>query len=132
MKNYDIVIVSHEKDFNNIKHIVEHCDKNLNFDSIHLILSDRVQYNDMGLLETLTKKPIYLHLETNVLTIDKSRLKHRPNWVYQMLIKIFQNVTINDNFLVIESDCVILKDLKFLCMCLVLFLGRNSLHLSFV
>ena len=34
MRNYDIVIVSHEKDFNNIKYIVEHCDKNLEFDSI--------------------------------------------------------------------------------------------------
>jgi hypothetical protein len=129
MKNYDIVIVSHEKDFNNIKYIVEHCNKNLNFDSIHLIVSDRVQYNDMGLLETLTKKPIYLHLETNVLTIDKSRLRHRPNWVYQMLIKIFQNVTINDNFLVIESDCVILKDLKFFNEDKTIFyLGRDHYH----
>jgi len=113
MKNYDIVIVSHEKDFNNIKYIVENCEKNLTFDSIHLILSDRVHYNDMGLLETLTKKPVHLHLETNVLSVDKSRLRYRPNWVYQMLLKIFQNVTTNDNFLVIESDCIILKDLKF-------------------
>ena len=61
MKNYDIVIVSHEKDFNNIKYIVEYCDKNLNFDSIHLIVSEGVVYNDMELLEQLTNKKIYLH-----------------------------------------------------------------------
>jgi hypothetical protein len=129
MENYDIVIVSHEKDFNNIKHIVEHCDRNLEFDSIHLIVSDRAPYKDMGVLETLTKKPVYLHLETSVLTIDKSRLKHRPEWIYQMMLKIFQNVTTNDNFLVIESDCVILKDLKFFNENKTIFyLGRDHYH----
>jgi hypothetical protein len=129
MNKYDIVIVSHEKDFNNIKHIIEHCDINLEFDSIHLIVSDRVPYTDMELLQTLTTKPINLHLETNVLTVDKSRLKHRPNWIYQMLLKIFQDVTINDNFLVIESDCVILKDLKFFNEDKTIFyLGRDHYH----
>ena len=104
MMNYDIIIVSHEKDFNNIKYIVEHCDKNLKFDSIHLIVSDRVPYSDMGLLQTLTKNPIYLHLETNVLTVDKTRLHHRPNWIYQRLLKIFQNVTASDSCWLRESD----------------------------
>ena len=32
MKPYDIVIVSHEKDFNNIKHIITYSEKNLNFE----------------------------------------------------------------------------------------------------
>lgn len=114
MKNYDIVIVSHEKDFNNIKFIVEYAHKNLRFDSIHLILSDREVYNDMDLLKTLTDKPIFQHNENDVLKIDKSCIKHtRPNWIYQMLLKMFQNVTNNDNFLIIESDCIILKDINF-------------------
>jgi hypothetical protein len=30
-----------------------------------------------------------------------------------MLLKIFQDVTLNDNFLVIESDCLILKEINF-------------------
>ena len=114
MKNYDIVIVSHEKDFNNIKFIVEYAHKNLRFDSIHLILSDREVYNDMDLLNTLTDKPIFQHNENDVLKIDKSCIKlNRPNWIYQMLLKMFQNVTNNDNFLIIESDCIILKDINF-------------------
>lgn len=129
MKNYDIVIVSHEKDFNNIKHIVEHCEINLNFDSIHLIVSDRAPYNDMSILQTLTKKPIHFHLETNVLQVDKSRLRHRPNWIYQMLLKIFQNVTNNDNYLVIESDCIILNKLEFFNEDKTIFyLGRDHFH----
>jgi len=129
MGNYDIIIVSHEKDFNNIKYIVEYCDKNLEFDSIHLIVSDRTLYNDMELLKTLTKKLIHLHLETNVLKIDKSRIKYRPNWIYQMLLKIFQNVGKNDDFLVIESDCVILNKLNFFNQNKTIFyLGRDHYH----
>jgi hypothetical protein len=129
MKNYDIVIVSHEKDFNNIKYIVEHCDKNLEFDSIHLIVSEGLVYNDMELLEQLTNKKIYLHLESNVLKIDKSRIKHRPSWIYQMMLKLFQNVTENDNFLVIESDCIIINKLDFFNDDKTIFyLGRDHHH----
>lgn len=129
MKNYDIVIVSHEKDFNNIKYIVEHCDKNLDFDSIHLIVSEGVVYNDMELLEQLTNKKIYCHLESSVLKINKSKIKHRPSWIYQMMLKLFQNVTENDNFLVIESDCVILKNLHFFDgEKTIFYLGRDHHH----
>jgi hypothetical protein len=113
MKNYDIVIVSHEKDFNNIKFIVEFSQKNLKFDSIHLILSERKEFTDLKLLQTLTNKPVFLHKESDVLNVDKLRIKYRPNWIYQMLLKIFQNVTENDDFLIIESDCLILKEINF-------------------
>jgi hypothetical protein len=113
MKKYDIVIVSHEKDFNNIKFIVEYSQKNLNFDSIHLILSERKKFNDLYLLKSLTDKPVHLHMESDVLQIDKDRIKHRPNWIYQMMLKIFQNVTDNDDFLIVESDCLILNQINF-------------------
>ena len=113
MKNYDIVIVSHEKDFNNIKFIIEYSQKNLKFDSIHLILSERKVFTDLELVKTLTDKPIFLHMESDVLKIDKTRVNYRPNWIYQMMLKMFQNVTENDNFLIIESDCLILKKINF-------------------
>ena len=113
MKTYDIVIVAHEKDFNNIKYIVEYSEKNLNFDSVHLILSERKEFEDLEKLKSLTDRPIYIHKETDVLMVDKNRISHRPNWIYQMLLKMFQNVTLNDNFLIIEADCVILSKLDF-------------------
>ena len=100
MKNYDIVIVSHEKDFNNIKFIVEYSQKNLKFDSIHLILSERKEFTDLELVKTLTDKPVFLHMESDVLKIDKTRINYRPNWIYQMMLKIFQNVTNNDDFFI--------------------------------
>ena len=113
MNPYDLVIVSHEKDFNNIKFIISHAEKNLNPDSYHLILSERKPYEDLDILKNITSKPIFIHKETDVLNVDKSRINHRPNWIYQMLLKIFQNVTKNDNFLIIESDCLILNPINF-------------------
>lgn len=113
MNNYDIVLVAHEKDFNNLKFIVEYAEKNLTFDSIHLILSERKPFNDLPILQTLTSKKIFYHRESEVLKVDKTKIKHRPNWIYQMLLKMFQNVTENENFLIIESDCVILNPISF-------------------
>lgn len=129
MKKYDIVIVSHEKDFGGIKHIVKHANENLSFESIHLIVSEREPFNELEVLKTLTDKPIFVHNETDVLKIDKSRVGVRPNWIYQMLLKIFQNVTENDNFLIIESDCAIIKPLDFFDGDKTIFyLGREHLH----
>lgn len=129
MKIYDIVIVAHEKDFNNIKFIVEQCSINLNFESIHLILSDRMEYKDMDLLINISNKPIYKHLENDVLKIDKNRIAHRPNWIYQMLLKMFQNVTKNDNFLVIEADCLILNKIEFFnANKTIFYMGRDHYH----
>lgn len=110
---YDIVVVAHEKDFNNIKFIVEYAAKNLNFNSIHLIVNEPKSFKDMPLLSTLTTKPVYIHHEENVLKINKSKVAYRPNWIYQMLLKMFQNVTESNNFLIIEADCIILKPIPF-------------------
>ena len=126
---YDLVIVAHEKDFSHIKFIVEHSENNLDFESIHLILSEREPYQEIQILKKLTQRPIYIHKETDVLKIDRTRLNYRPNWTYQIFLKLFQNVTENDNFLVIEADSVILKPLKFFeDNKTVFYLGRNYPH----
>jgi len=128
-EKYDIVIVAHEKDFNNIKFIVENAVKNLTFDSIHLILSERTEYKDLDTLKTYTNKPIRVHKESDVLIVEKSKLGYRPNWIYQMFLKIFQDVTENDNFLIIESDTIILKPLSFFEGGKTIFyLGRDQNH----
>lgn len=132
MNEYDIVIVSHEKDFNNIKFIVKQCSINLNFNSIHLILSDRVKYTDLDLIKSYTDKQVYLHLENDVLKIDKEKISYRPNWIYQMMLKIFQNVTEKDNFLIIEADCLILKKIEFFNGDKTIFyLTRDQYHLPY-
>lgn len=110
--NYDIVIVAHEKDFHKLKYCVQYACENLIFDEIHLILSERENFLEKNSLEQFNK-PIFYHKETDILKIDKNRIKFRPNWIYQMYLKMFQNVTKNDNFLVIESDAIINSKLNF-------------------
>lgn len=110
---YDLVIVSHERDFYKIKFVLESAIKNLDFEEIHLILSDRSRYSEKEKLSKLTNKTIYYHNENDILQIDKNRVKYRPNWIYQMLLKMFQTVTKNVNFLVLESDVTINSKLNF-------------------
>lgn len=110
---YDIVIVSHDKDFNKIKYVVEHAEKNLDdFDSIHLILVDK-PFDELDIVRSKTIKPVYVHKEQDVLPLDFSKVHYRPNWIYQILLKMFQNVTENDNFLILESDGIVNKKLEF-------------------
>lgn len=111
-EKYDIVIVSHEKDFNKLKFVIGGINRNLNFDYIHLILSDREPFTEKDIIYDITPNVLY-HKETDILTIDKSRLKYRPNWIYQMMLKFFQNVTKNDNYLVVEADCIINMKFEF-------------------
>jgi hypothetical protein len=129
MKKYDIVIVSHEIDFYKIKFVIEKIEKNLkNFEEIHLILSEREEYLDKEIIEKLTSKPIFYHKESEILKIDKNKIKYRPNWIYQMLLKFFQNVTKNDNFLAMESDAVINKPLEFFNEDKTIFYLGNDQH----
>ena len=111
--NYDIVIVAHEKDFHKLKYCVKYVCKNLIFDEIHIILSEKEEYKEKSILYNFYKS-IYYHKETDVLKIDKDQIKFRPNWIYQMFLKMFQNVTKNENFLVIESDAIVNSKLNFL------------------
>jgi len=125
---YDIVIVSHEKDFHKIKFVVEYADKNLDFEEIHLILSNRQSFDKKNELKDINHK-IYYHNEEDILKIDKTKIRYRPNWIYQMYLKMFQNVTKNDNFLIIESDNIINKPLNFYDNGkTILYLGRNQYH----
>jgi hypothetical protein len=112
---YDIVIVSHEKDFHKIKYVLGNAIENLSdFEEIHLILSERAEFQEKEDIEKIAKETqVFYHKETEVLIVDKNKIKHRPNWIYQMMIKFFQNVTKNDNYLVIESDMAILSKLNF-------------------
>jgi len=111
---YDIVIVSHNKDFNKIKYVVEYAEKNLtDFESYHLILANSISFTELDEVKSKTNKPIFVHDENDVLKLDFNRVCWRPNWIYQILLKMFQNVTDNDNFLILESDGIINKKLSF-------------------
>lgn len=110
---YDIVIVSHNKDFNKIKYVVEYAEKNLSdFESIHLILTSKT-IDEIDLIKSKTSREIFVHYEQDVLQLDFEKVNYRPNWIYQILLKMFQDVTKNDNFLILESDGIVNTKLSF-------------------
>ncbi len=48
--------------------------------------------------------PVYLHRDCDVVDFDPLRFKFRPTWIYQQFLKLFQNVTSTDWYLVMDAD----------------------------
>lgn len=127
---YDIVIVSHYKDFNKLKFVIKYAQKNLEgFESIYLI-TNKNDIDNFNEIKSKTNKNIEILYEKDVLDIDLNKIKNkRPNWIYQILLKLFQDVTKNENYLILESDGVINKKLDFFVDDKIKFyLGRNQNH----
>ena len=56
---------------------------------------------------------IFFYNDFDVLDIkdNLTKIKFRPNWIYQQLLKMFQPVTTTKNWLVFDADCVLMKQL---------------------
>jgi hypothetical protein len=97
--NYDIFITLHNKDFIKLPYLIASIYNNLeNFNDIYVV--------SPGGEKILQDKSITYLKDKDVLNIDQSRLKHRPNWMTQMFLKMFQNVT-QDWYFTIDSDCIV-------------------------
>lgn len=112
---YDIFIAAAPKDFNKLKYLFKSIDENLTgFEDIHISVPDKEQFLYMdkdwarreGYLLLFLNHNIYLHSDKEILDIDMSKCKYRPNWIYQQYLKMFQNVTKNDLYLTIDSDVI--------------------------
>lgn len=51
--------------------------------------------------------------ERTVLNLNKNAATNfrRPAWIYQQFLKLFQDETVNDQYLVVDSDLILLKQL---------------------
>ena len=92
MKNpsqFDVFIVSAPKDHNKLPYVI---------DSIRTNLCD-----SCGEIIVVSPTPIDIKIEgvkqfrdEEVLTIQRNLIPHRPNWIFQQFLKLFQDVTKND------------------------------------
>jgi len=103
ISSFDILIVCHEKDYlklpyviNSIKFYIE------GFDKIHIVSNSELKIDD---------DRVITHHENDILKVDLEKLKYRPNWIYQQLIKLLQDVT-QEWYLVIDADTVVTKKLS--------------------
>jgi hypothetical protein len=100
---YDIIIVATYKDFHKIKFLYKSIIDNLkNYNKIYCFCPELPS----ELIENIT----YIK-DIDVLNIDMSSIKIRPNWIYQQYLKLLQNITI-DQYLVIDADIIINKPLE--------------------
>jgi hypothetical protein len=114
-KMYDIFIPAVGKDFNKLKFVVASIHKHLiGYKDIHLVIPNSHRWDDVYRDHLHGKIPIDLnlkfHYEDHIFKMDRSKIRHRPNWVYQQYLKLFQNVT-DDLYLTIDSDVILTRDM---------------------
>ncbi len=108
MKPFDVFLVAAPKDYSKIEFcigaIVEHIK---GYENIFLCTPKPLPQE---IVKTL-HYPIHYRTDLAVLQATPRLWKYRPNWVYQQFIKLFQNETINDWYLVVDIDTIINKPL---------------------
>ena len=97
--NVDMVIPAAPKDYNKLPYVIDAVREHLDIEQIHIIVSDFTPMQP--------RTGVFYHQDEHVLPYDRTLIKHRPNWIFQMLLKMLQDVTRSDWFLVIDADIII-------------------------
>ena len=101
---YDIFIPVAPKDYNKLKFLVRSIEENLkSWDHIYVTTPTGEKILDHP-------KITYFY-DKEILNIDPQRFNFRPGWLYQMYLKLFQNVT-GDLFVTLDSDLIINRPLE--------------------
>ena len=112
--SYDIFIVSAPKDQNKLRFVLEAVVANLKgFENIYICTPS---WMDDEFISTL-HFPINYRIDMQVLKAIPQKWKHRPSWVYQQFLKLFQNETKNDYYFVVDSDTIINKPMEVFDIC---------------
>ncbi len=97
---YDIIIIAGERDFIKIPFVYSSIVNNLTgYNKIYCFCPSYPSEKLEGINYILDK---------DVLQIDMSQLKFKPNWIYQQYLKLLQEITL-PNYLVIDSDILFTK-----------------------
>lgn len=111
--DYEVVIPAAEKDFNKLEYL---------FSSLHYLNPQpkkiTVIHNENVPLRRVRigDIPIAYAQERSVLDLDPNAAKmfRRPPWIYQQFLKLFQNITKTDNYLILDSDIILNKKIDLL------------------
>jgi hypothetical protein len=106
MKPFDIFLVAAPKDQTKLPFVLEGIRKHIHgFSSIYLSTPRRLQpaqVRELGVHNVLDRQTVRCR---------PLRWQHRPAWIFQQMLKLFQNVTEKDWWYVVDCDTVILRDL---------------------
>lgn len=111
--DYEVVIPAAEKDFNKVPYLVKSIEEHLYPQplKINVIYQDHA---DVGPLMNVEHPQYFIYNERSVLNFDPNLAKHfaRPPWIYQQFIKLFQEVTETNYYLVIDADLILNKRIE--------------------
>jgi len=101
---YDIFIPVALKDEYKLPHLIESIYEYQTFNKIYIVSPDKIN--------SFKDSKINYFLDRDLLpNVKKENFSFRPGWMYQQMLKLFQNVTEKDYYLVLDSDAVLLKPL---------------------
>lgn len=101
----DVLIPCAPKDYNKMKYSIISLIENVKeIKDIHICTPNPINKLDIDF-------PIYYHLDFEVLPkVNPFNWKYRPNWIYQQMIKLFQNVTSTDYYFTYDIDGILIKN----------------------
>jgi len=99
----DLFIPAAPKDYNKLPYVIEAAREHVQAETIHIVTPSETGYDWPG---------VVWHRDGAVLPYDRAELPYRPNWTFQQLLKLFQDVTEHDWYLVIDADIVVNKPLS--------------------
>lgn len=98
-QQFDVFIPCAPKDRHKLPYLIESIQKNLRgFSRIFVSSPDGCLHHPDAIT---VSDSMSLHIP------DLARFKHRPNWIYQQYMKLFQDVTENDLYFTIDADVII-------------------------
>lgn len=121
----DLVIPAAPKDYNKLPYVIPSILKNIDVGTIHIIAPtpNDIKYRQFN---------VALHNDNDVLPYDRSRLQYRPNWMFQKMLKLFQDVTETDWYLVMDADIIVNRPIPLWTNDKpILYLGRDQYHVPY-
>lgn len=108
MKPFDIFLTCAYKDYGKLPFVLESIKQNIHgYDECWLCTPAPLTSKQTAELHF----PINYITDNEVLDFQPKRWKHRPNWIAQQFIKLFQDVTKNEWYFVVDCDTFILRPL---------------------
>lgn len=103
---FDIFIPCAPKDYGKLAYLVSCIRRNLSgWDKIYVCSPDNSAAHDI--YGGIVRDDMIFLSDSDALELDISRFKHRPNWIYQQYMKLFQNITESDLYFTIDADVII-------------------------
>lgn len=120
---FDILLLAAPKDYPKLPFALEAIGKNVEgYEGIYLSTPAPFDVSRLPL-------PVQPLLDVDVLQVEQHRWRFRPNWMYQQFIKLFQEVTPNDMYFVVDADTIINKPLPlFEGTTPIWWVGRDQMH----